>query len=165
MDPAGTLIGLAEVSLTLAGFAAIVLVLGSRDAPLGPEMIADVRIMITNAAGSALCCLVAIAFLSLDVTPPHVWLLSSAFVLVGVAVISAANFLLIVRHLEGYSPRLVFLWWSFAAVGAAIHLANALGLFGGPSFGLFFLGMTVLLAQAGTNFVYMVSALLGRSAA
>jgi hypothetical protein len=81
MDPASTLIGLAEVSLTLAGFAAIVLVLGNRDAPLGPGMIADVRIMITNAAGSALACLVAIAYL------------------------------LIIRHLERYSPRLAFFWW------------------------------------------------------
>ena len=164
MDPGSTLIGFAQVSLALAGFAAIVLVLGSRNAPLGPQMIADVRIMITNAAGSALACLVAIALLSLAVAPPRAWLLSSAFVLVGTAAISAGNYLLILRHLEGYAPRLAFLWWSFAAVGVAIHLVNALGLFGGPSFGLFFLGMTVLLAQAGTNFVYMVSSILSRSA-
>jgi hypothetical protein len=111
MDPASTLIGLAEVSLTLAGFAAIVLVLGNRDAPLGPGMIADVRIMITNAAGSALACLVAIAFLSLEVVPPRAWLLSSAFVLVGTAALSAVNYLLIIRHLERYSPRLAFFWW------------------------------------------------------
>ncbi|MBW2312950.1 MAG: hypothetical protein JRH10_02080 [Deltaproteobacteria bacterium] len=123
------------------------------------------RIMISNAVGSAFSCLVAIAILALSESPSLAWRLSSGWVLVGTVGVSAANFFLIIRHLEAHAPRHAILWWFFAVASVAIHAANTIGLFGGPSFGLFFLGSVVLLSQAGSQFLFMVSTHLGRSAA
>ena len=60
---------------------------------------------------------------------------------------------------------LTIFWWSFVVVSAVIHFVNAAGLLAMPSFGLFFLGVVVLLNQAAVQFVYMVYVLLGRSTA
>ena len=65
MDPVGTLVGFAEISLALAGFAAIVLVLATRTASLDPVTTANVRIMIANAVGSAFASLVGVAILAI----------------------------------------------------------------------------------------------------
>ena len=165
MDPASTLVGLAEISLALAGFAAIVLVLGIRGAALEPQTSADIRVMVLNAVGSAFFCLVGVAVLALEVPTPFAWLLSSAFVLVAVVGGSAVNQLLFLRHIKAPNLHLVTIWWSFAVAAVAIHLVNALGVLGPPSFGLFFLGLVVLLGQAAAHFVHMVFALLGRPAA
>ena len=60
---------------------------------------------------------------------------------------------------------MAIIWWSFAIVAGGIQLANVLGVLGSPSFGLMFLGLVVVLSQAGAQFVQMVYALIGRSAA
>ena len=117
MDPVDTLIGLSEVSLALAGFAAIVRAL------------------------------------------------LSAIVLAATIAVSALNFLIFLRHLEARASGTAFFWWSFVAVSCAVHLANVLGLLAPPSFGLFFLGLVILLSQAGLQFVFLVYSLLGRPAA
>ncbi len=49
--------------------------------------------------------------------------------------------------------------------GVAVHLANALGLVGPASFGLFFLGLVIILGQAAAEFVYMVFKLIDPAAA
>ncbi len=164
MEPVGALVGFAEVSLGLAGFAAIVLVLATRSASIDPVLAANVRILIANGVGSAFSGLIGIMILALGVSPPFAWVLASGFVLLGMIGGSAANFLLFLRHLEA-QDRLVALWWSFALAAAVLHLVNVFGLFDSASFGLFFAGLVVLLGQAGAMFVRMVYALLGRSAA
>ena len=165
MDPTGTLVGLAEISLALAGFAAIVLILGTRGTRMEPETAAIVRVMVLNAVGSAFACLIGVAILALQVSPPFAWVLASAIVLTGTVAGSAANQLLFLRKIEERNLGRVVLWWSFAGAGVAVHLANVLGLVGPPSFGLFFLGLVIILGQAAAQFVYMVFALIDRSAA
>jgi len=168
MDPVDTLIGLSEVSLALAGFAAIVLVLGTRDEPLDNEGLAIVRVMVSNAVGCAFMSLAAVAVLSLEISGPRAWTLLSGLALAGMVAGAAANFFLFLRHVEGRgAPRtlLTIFWWSFVVVSAVIHFVNAAGLLATPSFGLFFLGVVVLLNQAAVQFVYMVYVLLGRSSA
>ena len=147
MDPASTLVGLAEISLALAGFAAIVLVLATRSAALEPDTAANIRVMVLNAVGSAFACLVGVAILALEVPTPLAWRLSSAFVLAGIVAASGLNQLLFLRHLESPNLRLTAIWWSIAVVGCAIHLVNTLGVLGPPSFGLFFLGLVVRLVR------------------
>lgn len=163
MDPVGALIGLAEVALALAGFSAIVLVLSSRTSPIQAEELAFVRIMVSNGVGMAFSSLIAVSLLALEIPPPRVWVLASGIVFVGGLAVSALNFFVFLRGLEDHSSRLVSFWWSFVVVGALIHLVNALGLFAPPSFGAFFLGLVVLLSQAGVQFVYLLYAILGRS--
>ena len=164
MDPVGTLVGFAEVSLAFGGFAAIVLVLSTRTAALDPVTAANVRIMIGNAVGCAFASLVSVAILALGVSPPLAWIMASVFILVGGIAVSALNFFLVLRHLEAQDP-LAALWWSFAVVAGAVHLANVLGIFGSASFGLYFLGLVILLGQTAALFVNMVYVLVRRSAA
>ena len=164
MDPVSTLVGLAEVSLALAGFAAIVLVLGTRDAALEPDHAANVRVMVLNAVGSAFFCLFGVAILALEITTPFAWRLMSAFGLALLVAASVMNQLLFLRHLT-LNRRIATIWWSFAVAAGAIQLVNVLAVFGPPSFGLMFLGLVVVLSQAGAQFVHMVFALIGRSAA
>ena len=165
MDPASTLIGLAEVSLALAGFAAIVLVLGTRGNALEPDHAATVRVMVLNAVVSAFFCLFGVAILALEVATPFAWRLMSVFGLVLLVAGSVMNQLLFLRQLKAPNPRMAIVWWTFAVAAGAIQLVNALGLLGPPSFGLMFLGLVVVLSQAGAQFVHMVFALLGRSTA
>ena len=164
MDPVGTLIGLAEVSLALAGFAAVVLVLDTRGSSLEPQHAANVRTMVLNAVGSAFFCLFCVAILSLEVAIPFAWRLMSALGLVALVAASVMNQLLFLRHLTP-DPLMATIWWSFAIMAGGIQLANVLGFLGPPSFGLMFLGLVVVLSQAGAQFVQMVYALIGRSAA
>lgn len=164
MDPSSTLIGLAEIALALAGFAAIALMLGARGASLEPEHASTVRVMVINALGSAFFCLLTVATLAVGIEPPLVWSLMSGFGVLALLVGSVLNYVLFLRHLRGVNPRLAGLWWSWAVVAGGIQLVNALGFFGPPSFGLLLLGTVVLLGQAGALFVHMVFVLLDRSA-
>ena len=165
MDPVDTLISFSEVSLALAGFAAIVMVLGTRAKPLDAEIFGFVRIMVSNAVGSAFAGLFGVAILAIGISPPFVWVLLSAITLAGTVAGSALNFVVFLRHLENRFSGNALFWWSFVAVSCAVHLANAIGLSAPPSFGLYFLGLVILLSQAGLQFVYLVNVLLGRSAA
>lgn len=78
---------------------------------------------------------------------------------------SALHFFLFLRHLEERRSGRPAIWWSFAMAGVAVHLANALGLVGPASFGLFFLGLVIILGQAAAEFVYMVFKLIDPAAA
>ncbi len=163
MDPASTLVGVAEISLALAGFAAIVLVLTERGAPLKPEQAANVRVMVLNAVASAFFCLGGVAVIALEGSTPLAWRFLSAVGLVALLAGSVLNYFLFIRHLEAPDPRLAAIWWSFAFAAGAIQVVNVLGILGPPSFGLLFLGLVVQLGQAGAQFVHLVFILLGRS--
>jgi hypothetical protein len=165
MDPASTLIGVAEVALALAGFAAIVLVLSTRGPGLEPAHAANVRVMVLNSVVSAFFCLFCVAILALGVVAPTSWILMSAFGLALLLGGSALNYLLFLRRLEAPNPLEAAAWWSFGLVAGVIQLVNALGVLEPPSFGLMFLGLVVILSQAGAQFVHMVFVLLSRSAA
>jgi hypothetical protein len=165
MDPIGTLIGVSEVSLALAGFTAIVLALGTRANALDAEILSYVRMIVSNAVGSALACLFAVAILALEPSPSLVWVVLSSMALVGTVGGSALNWLLFLRQLERRASGEALFWWSFVGVSCVLHLVNALGLVGPPSFDLFFLGLVVLLSQAALQFIFLVYRLLARSAA
>ena len=164
MEPVGTLVGFAEVSLGLAGFAAIVLVLATRDDSLDPIIAANVRDLVINGVGCAFASLLGVTLLAIEMPLPFAWILASGLVLLGTLVYAAANLLVFLRRLEAQDP-LAALWWSFPVAACAIHLINAAGIFGPASFGLFFLGLFVQLALAGAQFVRLASALIERSAA
>ena len=95
---------------------------------------------------------------------PFAWRLMSLFGLLLLVAGSTLNQVLFLRHLPP-DPRMAAIWWTFGAVAGGIQLINALGVLGPPSFGLMFLGLVVVLSQAGAQFVQMVFSLLGRSAA
>jgi hypothetical protein len=164
MDPVSTLVGFAEVSVAIAGFAAIVLVLGTRADSLEPHHAANIRVMVLNGVASALFCLFSVAVLAFEISSPLVWRLLSGFGLALLIGASIMNYALFLRHLPP-APRTATVWWSFAAVAGLIQLANAVGAIATPSFALFLLGLVVVLSQAGAQFVQMVYALLGRAAA
>ena len=75
MEPVGALSALAEISVGLAGFAAIVLVFGSRG-QVDTESAALVRVLISTAVGCALLSIFGIAVLGLGVDPPRAWRIS-----------------------------------------------------------------------------------------
>jgi hypothetical protein len=120
--------------------------------------------MVLNGVVSAFFCLFAVAVLALEVPAPLVWRLLSAFGLVLLVAASLMNYVLFIRHLPP-DPRMATIWWSIAAVAGLIQLANVAGLLATPSFGLMLMGTVVALSQAGAQFVQMVYALVGRSAA
>ncbi len=165
MDPVGTLIGLSEISLALAGFAAVVMALYGRANRLDAEITAYVRMMVSNAIGTSFGCLLCVAALALEISTPFVWILLSSIVVIATVAASALNFFLFLRPLEARASGIAFFWWSFVVVSCLVQLANVLGLFASPSFGLFFLGVVILLCQAGLQFVFLVYALLSDSAA
>lgn len=168
MDPASnteTLIGLAEVSLALAGFVAVVMIFAGRNTTLEFEDIAAVRVMITSSVGVAFACLTAVALLSLEVTYERTWFISSLASLASTVVISAINYHLVLRHLTGPLHFRGLFWWALAVANTLIHLANVLELFGGPSFGLFVLANVVILGQCGSQFVFVVYRQLGKMVA
>ena len=160
MDPVGTLVGVAEVSLALAGFAAIVLVLSGRANALEPHHAANIRTMVLNGVGSAVFCLFAAAILAFEVPEPLVWRLLSALGLLLIVVASVANYVLFIRQLPP-DPRMATLWWSIAGVAGLIQLANATGLFATPSFGLMLLGIVVA-PQPGRSAVHPDGLCTGR---
>ena len=165
MEPVDTLIGVSEVSLALAGFTAIVLALGTRASALDAEILSYVRIIVSNAVGSALICLFGIAILALEPPQSFGWVALSSMALVGTVAGSALNWLLFLRQLERRASGEALFWWSFVAGSCVLHLVNALGLVAPPSFGLFFLGLVVLLSQAALQFIFLVYRLLARAAA
>jgi hypothetical protein len=142
-----------------------VLVLGGRANRLDSEILGFIRIMVSNAIGTALSCLACVGFLALEISAPFVWTVLSGFVLVGTVAGSALNWFLFIRHHPDRFSGRAFFWWSFVAVSCVVQLANAIGLFASPSFGLFFLGSVILFSQAGLQFVYLVYALLESSSA
>jgi hypothetical protein len=64
MDPTAALSALAEISLGLAGFAALVVVLGTRANRFDAETTASIRVMISTAVGCTFSCLLGIAVLA-----------------------------------------------------------------------------------------------------
>jgi hypothetical protein len=167
MDPGDTLVGVSEFCLALGGFAAIVLVISGRGEQFNAEILANVRVMLSGAIGSAFFCLIGVVVLALEVSPPGAWVLLSTLALIVTLAVAAVNYLLFLRHLEQsvLRSRRTLLWWSFVVVGCSVHLANAFGVFGSPSFGLFLLGLVIIVGLPGGLFVHTVYALLGGPAA
>jgi hypothetical protein len=165
MQPVEALVGLAEIAFGLAGFVTIVLVLGTRANRLDSEILGYVRIMVSNAIGTSLGCLFSAGILGLEISSPSVWILLSGFMLLGTISLSALNWFLFIRHHPDRFSARAFFWWSFIALGCLVHIVNATGLFAPPSFGLFFLGLSIAFSQAAWQFVYLVYGLLKSSAA
>jgi hypothetical protein len=166
MHPGDTLVGFSEVALALAGFAAIVLVLGTSGKALDADTLANLRVMVSGAVGAAFAGLTGVAILAFQIEPPSLWILSSSIVLGGTVVGTVLNWYFIFRHSDvGAHVGLAVLWWSFPIVSCMLHLANILGVFAPPSFGLFFLALVTLLALAALQFLHSLYILLGGSAA
>jgi hypothetical protein len=156
-----SLSALAEVSIGLAGFAAIVVVLGPRASRFDAETTAMIRAMISMAVGCAFSCLLGIAVLALGLSPPLAWRVSSALVSVILVAVWILNYFLFLRDIEGFWTRSL-LFQAFVLLSLGLHLSNALGFPVVPSFGIFYSAVVALLATAGLGFVYSVYVLLSR---
>ena len=166
MHPGDTLVGFSEVALALAGFAAIVLVLGTSGKALDADTLANLRVMVSTAIGSAFAGLTGVAILAFQIEPPSLWILSSSIVLAITVVGSVLNWYFIFRHLDTGGPVVLDVFWmSFPIVSSMLHLANIVGVFAPPSFGPFFLALLVLLALAALQFLHSLYVLLGGSSA
>lgn len=161
MDSATALSALGEISIGLAGFAAIVVVLGTRASRFDVETTATIRVMISTAVGCAFSCLLAIAVLALGVSPPLAWQVSSALVSVIIVAVWILNYFLFLRNVEGLWTRFP-LFQAFVLLCLGLHASNVLEFPAVASFGVFYAAVVVLLATAGLGFVYSVYVLLSR---
>jgi len=151
---------LSEFALALAGFAAIALVLGQREGALPPGAIYVVRFMVVNALGPAILSLLAVVLAQVGVPEPGLWRLCSAFYLAGGAFFGALS----LRHQRDLSRTgqliltrsLHYALWIGSFVAHAIELSNLIGYPWPPSAGMFLLGLWVLLAMAGLQFVALL---------
>ena len=165
MEPVGALSALAEISVGLAGFAAIVLVFGSRG-QVDAESAALVRVLISTAVGCALLSIFGIAVLGLGVDPPRAWRISSAVTVVSFVAMTVLNYRLFLRDV---TPRLystsALIGHALSLICLCLHLSNVLQFPAPASFGVFYAGQAALLSLAGYSFIYMIYELLSRPTA
>lgn len=157
MDSLGTF---SEFALALAGFAAIALVLGQRQGAIPPGAIYIVRFMVVNALGPALLALLALVLAEATMPEPLLWRVCSAIYL-AVAVFFGLLSLRQQRALAS-SGELIFTGplnvgvWLASLAAHLVELLNLVGFPLPPSLGLFLLGLWILLAVAGVQFVALL---------
>ncbi len=155
MNPTDTLVSLAEISVTLLGFAAIASVFHSRGAQ-GWRPDARFWGMVSMGLGTLAFALLPLPFLAAEVNPGVTWRLCSVVLAAAIGAIFAWGFLTARRGLASGAPvnrpTFSFLMVSFAAV-AGLELANAAGLLHGPSFWPYLAG--ILWFQLVTGYVFV----------
>ena len=154
------LLTISEFALGLAGFGAIALMLGQRDAKLEPGVSYVVRFMIVNALAPGLLALFPVVLDLLGVRPPALWRWASGLYIVGAPLfvwLSLRQERALSRTGRLVVPRVPsnVMW----AVATSVHLIQLLNLIGWPlppSAGLFLLGLWVLLCLAGAQFLTLI---------
>jgi hypothetical protein len=155
MNPTSTLLSLAEISVTLLGFAAIASVFHSRGAQ---DWLPDARFwgMVSMGVGTLAFALLPLPFLAAEVALGITWRLCSVALAAAIGAIFAWGFFTLRRSLTSgaavHRPTFSFLMVSFATV-AGLNLANAAGLLHRPSFWPYLVG--VLWFQVVTGYVFV----------
>ena len=159
MQGADVLTVIAEIGVALAGFSGIVVALRQRSVESWPlPEILRLRLMLSAAVSTLVFALLPFVPHHLGVSPAVTWSVSS---LALAALFGWTLFVSTVR-LRPLRTGLSFRWWVAYQSGTVIAIAalvsNVGGLFGGPSFGLYLAGVTLLLFVATTFFVRLVLA-------
>ena len=158
MNPTDTLLSLAEISVTLLGFAAITSVFHSRGVQ-GWRPDARFWGMVSMAAGTFVAAVLPLPFLAAGFDPELTWRLFSVLLAAVVGGMFAWGFLTLRRDLASGAPvnrpTFAFLMVSFATV-AGLGIANAAGLLHGPSFWPFLAGVVWFQVVAGYVFVRLL---------
>lgn len=155
------LLTIAEFSLALAGFSAVVLVLARRGGEIDEAAAYIVRFMILNAVGAGFLALLPSLVVALGASEPLVWRLSSAVYVVSVVLLTLPLAISQAIEVRGLLARgLSSAFWTLSAAAHLVQLSNAVGFPFAPSFGGFLLGLMLLLGLAGIQFVVVVFRLL-----
>jgi hypothetical protein len=162
----GLLIGIAEISIALTGFAGVVVVLGRR--PSGPWPLADqfqLRSLIENGLLVVLAALLPFAVLQHTHEPSVIWRVSSGiFGAAGGAhafIIQGRRQRRLRRHPEEASNSLFPIAWAvvLVAISTAVHgalLLNAAGVVFHGTFGPYLYGLLWDLSMGAVFFVRLV---------
>jgi hypothetical protein len=155
MNPTDTLLSLAEISVTLLGFAAIASVFHSRGAQ-GWRPDARFWGMVSMGVGTLAFALLPLPLLAAEVDPGVTWRLCSVALAAAIGAMFVFGFLTVRRGLASgeqvHRPTFSFLMASFATV-AGLDVANAAGLLHGPSFWPYLAG--VIWFQLVTAYVFV----------
>ena len=161
VDAISSLEALAQVSVTLAGFSGLVVAFRAGSASSLETWLPRERLvfwMLVASGFSALFfSLLPLALLALALDPESVWRISSLalFAFIASALVGA---LLVNRRLTqaghpSVIPRVWAVGASLALFAAMLELANALGGFASRAFGVYFLGLLLLLGMGCLTFV------------
>ncbi len=159
MQGSDVLTVIAEIGVALAGFSGIVVALRQRSVESWsvPEVL-RLRLMLYASVSALLFALLPFAPHHLGASPAVTWSASS------LVLAALFGFVWILPSTRTCPSRtgLSFRWYIFYSSGTVMAttalLANAGGLLGGPSFGLYLVGLAWLLLYATTLFVRLVLA-------
>ena len=151
---------LAEVSLGLAGFAGIVVVLGRGPGALAPADSFRLLVLVGCSLGTLFLSLIPVALSAVGVFEPRLWQWSSA-ILLGVAV--PAHLFAFARLRRDAAEIIEVLPIYLMPFGAALFLVNfvaqicnALDIGWSPSFGVYLFGLILYLLFAAVQFARML---------
>ena len=166
MPEEGILIGIAEISIALTGFAGVVVVLGRRASGPWPEVDQfRLRSLIENGLIALLAALLPFAVQQFSENPTVIWGISSAIFgaagAVHAFVVQGRRASRIRAQLEADSDeRFRNLWlWGLVPLSALVHLClllNAFGLFFPRTFGPYLFGLLWYLIIGSIFFVRLV---------
>jgi len=155
------LLTLGEVAIAVAGFSSIVAVFGRRSERewSGVESF-RLSALILNAAGPALLAFLPFALLNLRVSPPVVWGVSSAILLVFIVAETAWVFMRAPAAFRE-TQETILIWRaiianSCAGLAAILQICNIAGLWFHQELGPYLAGLLLLLAIAVLQFCFLI---------
>lgn len=160
-EPSDVLLTLAEVAVAFAGFASVVAIFQARwTRSETPFDLFRFWVMLAFSLATLVFALLPFLLHFLGLPDSTMWRLSSA--LLGLFVLG--NALFISRLIRRRVPAVVSSLTTSLSVSAnatytaalAAQVTNLVGVFGGPGFGLYLLGLFLVLFGAGVNFVRLV---------
>ena len=160
MGQADAFLGLLEASIGMAGFTAIVVVLGTRQRDLSQRAAYSVRGALSNSMGAAIAALVALGVSAVGMDGTAQWRVSSAIYLIPALGIGGFLFhqrlgLSLARSRSRSERAISAAMWSVYGIHNLIHVANVLGFPFLPSFGAYFLASVIILAIGGFQFLLL----------
>ncbi len=159
MQGSDVLTVIAEIGVALAGFSGIVVALRQRSVESWsfPEVM-RLRFMLYGSTLTFLFALSPFVFHHLGASPAVTWSVSSLALGFFFGCATLLTVRLFRRRLPELSPRWGVAYTSGNIITATVLLANAVGFFGDPSFGLYLVGIAWLLLYTTTLFVRLVLA-------
>ena len=161
MDRAEALLSIAEIAVALAGFGGIFVAL-SRDPAAGrtPANTYRLVVLLCSALATLVLALLPVALIALDLGERAIWSVASGAMsaLITTLVVITARYR--GRHRdeirEGEIQGAANVIWVLAALVLTAQVGNVLGFFPTAGFGVFFSGLTFLVAFGGYLFARML---------
>ena len=160
-NPSDILLTVAEIAVAFAGFASIVAIFQARwtqdDAPFD---LFRFWVMLAFSLAALLFALIPFPLHFLGVAPSEVWrassLLLACFVVANTLFVGRLYWRGVAAVVTSLNPVIAVFAYAIYAVILIAQIANAAGLLGGPGFGLYLLGLLLILFSAALNFVRLV---------